>query len=576
VRASAHSESYNDDPLTTLIPVLEQSTNFLYRAGGISGGSQPEIGVDGRPFTFQGSLSYVTGSHALKVGASELFGHRKVSYNTSDGGLLYQFNKGVPNQITEYATPVYFEEDIRSELALYAQDKWTVSRLTLNAGVRFDYQNTNFPAETLGPGPLVPTRNLTFPETAFEDWKDITPRLGAAYDLFGTGKTAVKVNVSKYVIAQGLQGTYGDSAAPFQSLGFSTTRSWIDTQPPGSPQYYTPLCDLTNPAANGECGAMANANFGRPVGTTIAYDPKVVTGWGTRPYDWEFSSSVQQQLAPSVSVTASYVRRWYGNFTVVANQAVPPSGYSPYCVTAPSDSRLTGGGSNQICGLYNLNPGYVGQVSNLFTAASDYGADTENWNGFDFSARVQRKDVLVQGGLSTGRTLTDDCSIVMRYPNVTVTTTLGTVQSTQMCHQQTPFITQVKLLGVYSIPRVDVQVAGTFQSLPGPLIAANDPIPNAVIAPSLGRNLSANAANATINLVSPGTQYGQRLNQLDLRFSKTLKIRQTRTSLNLDLYNALNSSAVLTQNNTYGSAWQVPMSILLARFAKISVQFDFK
>ena len=143
------------------------------------------------------------------------------------------------------------------------------------------------------------------------------------------------------------------------------------------------------------------------------------------------------------------------------------------------------------------------------------------------------------------------------------------------CHVDTAFLTQVKALGSYLIPRVDVQVSGT---LPEHSRARRSwrttPRSNAVVAPSLGRSLSGNAANVTVNLVAPGTMYGERLNQLDLRFGKVLRFGRTRTTVNLDLYNALNANTVLSQNNNF-AAWQVPTSILTARFAKISVQFDF-
>jgi hypothetical protein len=95
-----------------------------------------------------------------------------------------------------------------------------------------------------------------------------------------------------------------------------------------------------------------------------------------------------------------------------------------------------------------------------------------------------------------------------------------------------------------------------------------------VVSPSLGRNLAGGAANVTVSLVQPGSLHGSRLNQVDLRFGKILKFGRTRSTLSLDLYNLLNSSPVLTQSNAYAT-WQVPQSILNARFAKLNVQVDF-
>jgi hypothetical protein len=171
---------------------------------------------------------------------------------------------------------------------------------------------------------------------------------------------------------------------------------------------------------------------------------------------------------------------------------------------------------------------------------------------------------MLQGGLNTGRTVTDDCEIRANRDN----------PSLLYCRVVTPFLTEFKFLGSYTIPRVDVQVSGTLQSLPGPQILANYNAPNAVVAPSLGRSLSGGAANVTANLVAPGTMYVERMNQLDLRVTKLLRFGRTSARVNVDFYNALNSDAVLQQNNNFG-AWQRPTLILPARFAKLGVQVDF-
>jgi hypothetical protein len=226
---------------------------------------------------------------------------------------------------------------------------------------------------------------------------------------------------------------------------------------------------------------------------------------------------------------------------------------------------LPGGGGYVIGGLYDLNPNKVGQIDNYFTLASDYGTQIEHWNGIDATINARlRRGVLLQGGLSTGRTSTDNCDVVRNIDN----------PSPLYCHVDTAFLTQVKFLGAYTVPRVDVQVSGTFQSLPGPAVAATYNAPNALVAPLLGRSLSGGAANVAVNLVQPGTMYGERLNQLDVRVAKILRFGRTRTALNLDFYNVLNSSAVLTENTNFAT-WRVPQAILLARFAKISAQFDF-
>ena len=146
--------------------------------------------------------------------------------------------------------------------------------------------------------------------------------------------------------------------------------------------------------------------------------------------------------------------------------------------------------------------------------------------------------------------------------------------SQRFCHVQGAFRTQVKFLATYVVPKVDVQVAATLRSLPGPQLSANYIASNAQVQPSLGRPLSGGAANVTVNLVEPGTMYGEQTSLLDLRFGKILRFGRYRSSVNLDLSNALNSSGVTSLNNNY-SAWQRPTGIHQARLAKISVQFDF-
>src|SRR5262249_15714078 len=142
----------------------------------------------------------------------------------------------------------------------------------------------------------------------------------------------------------------------------------------------------------------------------------------------------------------------------------------------------------------------------------------------------------------------DVCGIVLGHPEASVATTIGGAQSTTMCHVETPFLTQGKALVTYQVPKVDVNVAATLQSLPGPLIAANYIATTTVIAPSLGRSLSGGVANVTLNLVQPGTLYGERLNELDLRFAKLFRFGRERVGVNFDIYNAFNGNYVRSVN----------------------------
>jgi hypothetical protein len=449
---------------------------------------------------------------------------------------------------------------------MFVQDRWTVGRLTLTGGVRYDYFSISFPGVTVGPGEFVPNRNITLPEAEGVRWHDLQPRTGIAYDLFGDGKTALKVSLNKYLAFYALPnsgGTFTTDMAPAARLVTSTNRAWNDAN-----RNFVPDCDLLNPAANGECGAMSNRDFGstRP---GVAYDPDTLTGWNQREYNWQFSAGVQRELVPRVSLDVSYFRTWFANLTVSDNRALSPADFDPFSLTAPRDGRLPGGGGYVISGLYDLKPAAFGRpADNLITFANKYGKQIQRWNGVDVTvnARLQ-SGALLQGGTSTGRRLTDNCEILTRLPEVNPV-------GGHHCRVEEAFRTQVKFLGTYTVPRIDLQLTATVQSVPGPEILANYVAPNAEVAPSLGRNLAGGARNVTVGLVEPGTMYGERLNQLDLRFAKILHFGRARATASFDVYNALNANPVLTLNNAF-AAWQRPQSILNPRFAKVVLQFDF-
>jgi hypothetical protein len=147
------------------------------------------------------------------------------------------------------------------------------------------------------------------------------------------------------------------------------------------------------------------------------------------------------------------------------------------------------------------------------------------------------------------------------------------------CHQKDNFLTDGKLIGSYEVPKIDVAVSALFYSRPGPAIFANKVFLNADIAPSLGRPLAGNAQNITVNMVQPGTIYGDRRNQLDLRLTKNFRIGRVKTGGSFEVYNVFNTNAVLTENATYRdttqSGWRIPTSIAPPRLLKFSVQLDF-
>ena len=150
----------------------------------------------------------------------------------------------------------------------------------------------------------------------------------------------------------------------------------------------------TNPLANGIVrSARAARPSARQVAPTTNYDPTIVTGWGVRPYNWEAQLSIQQQVAPRVSVYAGYSRRWFGNLFATQNTAVTNASYTPYCIGVPTAavshraSRCRMRAASSAASSTSIRPT---TASNLIQqAASNFGGVQDVYDGFDFDANAR-------------------------------------------------------------------------------------------------------------------------------------------------------------------------------------------
>ena len=541
---------------------------------------------------YKASMSYVTGSHSLKFGMTldEGTWRQGTDIIGPTDSLLFTLS-GQPFLIAAFATPYNVEVDLTADLGLYVQDTWTIDRTTFNLGVRWDYVRQDIPAQdtsrfvdtpngSVAPGTWAPTRRWdAIPNAA--NWKDISPRIGVAHDVFGDGRTAIKGSISRYLRVD----TIGMSASrnPVNASVTSATRSWQDLNGDFFPD-------------ESELGPYSNANFGRSVLTNV-FAPDVYSGFGTRRNNWEYSVGVEQEILPRMSLDVSYWRRVQGNFSVTDNTLVGPGDFDPYCVTAPDDPRLPGGGGYEVCGLYDVNPAKFGQVQNDIVRAEPNGYTMEQvFDGLDITinSRVS-SDLFVYGGVSLGRTRFNDCGARPDSPAAVPTLALtaggaGTgggwdsqeaagliLPKGHHCDVSPPFFRPGwKLSGAYTLPWYDVQLSGFLQNLPGVPILATWNAPGDAIEPSLGRPLAGGARSAEVHLIRPGTMFADRLNQLDIRLSKLFRFDADRElRLMFDAYNMLNNNAPLAINDTYGPAWQVPVNILLARFVKFGAQLTW-
>jgi hypothetical protein len=554
--------------------------------------------------SWRASASYVTGAHNVKFGyyhARMPSGNRNLTY-TLRPDYAYRFNNGVPNRVTISGT-YGNDQGQRNDtwpLSLYVQDIWTRDRLTLQGGIRYDRTTTSHPELRVGGTAIIPEELVIRPGESplgYVRWNDISPRMGMAYDLFGTGKTAVKFNLGRYVEA--LSSINENALNPLSGVTTSTTKSWNDRfYGSGDPRTgnYMPDCDFANVAANGECGPSANQDLGT-LNINRHWDPNYIHGWGVRPDNWELSLSVDQAIAPRVSVSVGYFRRWFGSWYTTDNLATSLDDYTAFYITAPLDPRLPGGGGYQVGPLYDVVPAKFGQIDRWSTHTSNYAKQTENWNGFDINVNARLAGLTLHGGTSTGKKYADNCALRAVLPElgevqnglsaapVPTTINRATPTSNPWCHYEEPLLTRVAGLVSYLIPKADVQLGLTFQSNPGipPVgevasdIGAYWTVPNAIVRQTLGRDLSGGAANISVNLIEPGTEFLERLNLFDLRIAKILRFGRIRTSLMADIFNLTNSDTPMTVNQTFvpGGSWLVPVFIPTARFLKLGVQVDF-
>ena len=502
------------------------------------------------------AVSYITGSHAFKTGASTYSGVQRFG-GEPNHNVQYTFRNRIPVSLTQIASPHRSEDRIKLNLGLFAQDQWTLRRLTLNLGLRFDYFNGYVPAQVRPGGEFVPELKVA-PVYNLPNFKDVSPRLGAAYDLFGNGRSAVKVTLGRYMATLGTGVAQGNN--PAEALGGTASRIWNDVN--GN---YVPDCELKNTSANGECGALSSSTFGTIV-RTLRYADDARLGVGNRTYNWQGSASFQQELRPGMALTVGYYRTWLGNLTVTDNAALAPADYSPYCITAPKDARLPGGGGNQICGLFDIKPEKFGLVDNVVTLADHFGKRTQVYNGIDVVLNARfGKGGLVSGGVNTGHTVTDNCASP-EFP-------------AQFCRNVNPQ-TQVKFSGAYPLPW-GLQASATLQHLPGINISATHVVTNAETLPSLGRNLgqcrgaATCTGTVTINLIEPNTVREPRQTQVDFRLAKNVRAGRVRLQPRMDIYNLFNAGDVQGLITRYGASWLNASDILAGRLFKFGGQIDF-
>ena len=316
--------------------------------------------------TYSGSVSYVTGSHNFKFGTAISEGNWRLLEEFTGDVSSITYNSGNPVNVI-LRLPTDRRNHIKADVGIYAQDRWSMGRATLNLGLRYDW----FQGAT-GEGEVLPNRynaGFRFGKCAdgqndlaagcvgkVQDWKDISPRVGVAYDVFGNGRTAIKGSVARYVAGQ--QIAVANANNPVTALGLTETRGWVSCTPAivaaGGP------CDsngdLTPFGPSGflnfnELGPSPSNTFGQNISTTSYSDrraervvqARATTGSTALPRSTCCSAGPPSMAAGSAGASAT--RRSPTTF------AMAPSDYDgPFCINAPADVNLPDGGGSRCAG----------------------------------------------------------------------------------------------------------------------------------------------------------------------------------------------------------------------------------
>jgi hypothetical protein len=548
--------------------------------------------------TFMGAASYVAGSHNFRAGLNWTTGDWKLLTRWTGDMQPITYNAGRPVSAT-LRLPSDRNNGVDRDLGFFLQDKWALGRVTLNLGLRYDQfigesrESAVLPSRLSGgatfgdcPDGTVDPGDLCTGQV--QNWKDISPRVGFAMDVFGDGRTALKASYARYVAGQAI--AFANQVNPIGALTATDTRVWTDLDGNGLP--------LDN-AGNIQFAELANSastpTFGRLTVPTTQYSPDLLRGWGKRGYNDEITFAMQHQIADRISVNGGYYRRTFGNQTFTDDLRYDENSYDTFCITAPTDPDLPDGGNYQVCGVKDLKPAVfaLNQPANsLIRFSEDFGGETNLYQGFDanIDARFRNGAFLKAGIGATARTF-DNCNLLRAGVDAVVTAPVvaqgGEIypDGSTACHREYGYRPDLKMSGSYTLPW-DVQLAGTFQFSRG--------IQNGGAGPSLNATWNVTSAQAVlsgartwtgvasrgINLIREGSDYGKHnLNQLDMKLAKRFTINKVRLRVDFDLYNIFNSSWPYTVSTTYSNTattnWQRPTNVLQHRFFKLGGNISF-
>ncbi len=539
----------------------------------IWGSNSSDTRTEARRNVAAASMSYVTGSHNIKFGFQDSMG-RNHNYTDRQGDLIENYVNGVPTSVTVYSTPFCACTHVRYDLGIYAQDSWTLKRLTLNLGLRDENFNGIIEATDDPAGRFVPARY--FPAVPnMPNWhNDMAPRISAAYDLFGNGKTAIKGGWGVYYQQQ-----TGNFAQTYTSSSVSEKRNWFD-------------CPLN--AAGSACSGPGD-------GLGIAYNngdigPSHSTAFGTRPdrnpdpgdqrqYSEERTVSVAQQLFTRVSLSVGYYHRTTYNINETFHTNNSLADYTSFGIPTPgfTSTAVAGGVDSTLNGIFT--PGAPLTVYRISPAgAAVYGTGLVDRNTPGDLSIFDGVDVLLQARVKGGSTIIGswstekNSSVFCSNPSDPNGPTVADLYTASLAADGGPFCDQrkfpnplrneFKASGTYPLPFWNIETSAVLQSYGGAARVVTYAVPSALFPGGVTNG-------ETIELSPPNSLHYPRFNQLDLNLKKNFRAGRKTFSLQADAFNALNAAAVFTRNNSIGNSLGQVTAILQGRIIRLGFQMRF-
>ena len=542
----------------------DNSTGLLWNASSAQLGNYPD------KYNAMTAVSYVTGSHNVKVGFQDAWGPYK-RWNTANGDLYQIYNGGAPLQVTVLNTPLQTAEYLDANLGVYVQDSWRLNRFTFNLGLRYDYARQRVMGEPAQTGRFA--QSVAYDDIYLPTWTSWSPRTSVVYDLSGVGKTAIKFGFNRYetAVTTGFAQIYNPTALTTANLTWNDLNRDDIAQGERGCVFLTPGCEINF--------TQLASNFG--VRALSVFDSNL-----DRPYQLTYNVGIQHELLRGTSVSAEWFHSDFKNLIARNNVARAASDYTPVTIYSPIDgSPIT---------YYNISTTKVSAVQNVDSNDPNM---TRWYNGIELNLNARLPGgVRVSGGTSIERIITNSCSAADHDPNLLL--------YCDGSKNNLPWLKSVKMFGTYPLPWYGITFSGAFQGLAGQALGTA-PIqygvftagtgfatPNGLgtfwlVTPALSyaANCKGNCtpgarvvpgltvSSASVGLVAPGTEFTPRVNQLDLGLSKTFTVNSSRITPKLDIFNATNSDQYTAVASTQfgAAAYGQPSVILQGRIVRVGV-----